>query len=84
MPRTVLIACARPRREFLNAHPFPADQIPTLSFGTFTNKAAPLCSSTQKHIEKKYGALSDGLVPLKDAFVSGSAIVIVCGPPPRR
>lgn len=78
MSTPVLTRCVYSRRrEFLQLHPFPSDQVPTLSFGSFTTKAGAMCSSTQKHMQDKYGALSDGLVPLRDAFIPGSAVVIV-------
>lgn len=66
------------RAAFVAAHPYPADQIPTVVIrSTFDRK---LSKSTlwapQKYIERRHDLASDGLVTLADQSIPGAARTI--------
>jgi triacylglycerol lipase len=69
------------RKAFVSAHPYPADQVPTLSLATGRALADGKCDPksalflTTDYLHQRYGLQSDGLVPTKDAIIPGSSLV---------
>lgn len=63
------------RQAFIKAHPYPADQIPTISLSSSCTTLASATSPAQRYMQARYGLPSDGLVLTQDAEIPGSSVV---------
>lgn len=63
------------RKTFLSQHPYPAEEIPTISLATSSTSALSLTAKAAHYIQHRYGEKSDGLVVDKDAEIPGSYVI---------
>ena len=63
------------RQAFIRAHPYPADEIPTISLSSSVTTLQSATAPAQRYMMARYNEPSDGLVLTRDAEIPGSQVV---------
>lgn len=65
------------RREILRDHPYPVEDVPTVSLATSRVDPRSALFAPAQYLDSRYGYKSDGLVVVEDAMIPGSQTVVL-------
>jgi pimeloyl-ACP methyl ester carboxylesterase len=74
-PRAIQDLTYESRQQFVGEHPYPADQVPTVSLATSTTSQTSPLTIPEDYMRDVMGLPNDGMVPTADEVIPGSDVV---------